>query len=368
MESKVKNRILSISMLIFLVGMSGWFIFRTPDEYSYSERRVLKQKPVFSMEEFLDGEYGKKYEDYALDQFPLRDNLRGIKAISENYIFNKADNNGIIFKEGHLSKIEYPLKESMLEYAGNRFEFIYKKYLMKKDIEPYFVIVPDKNYYLGQKRNILTMDYEKLYKQMYKKTSYMKHIDIRSHLILEDYYYTDTHWRQEKIGDIAKLIADKMGTKVDADYKKVVCKEPFYGVYVGQSALKVTPDKLVYLTDDTLKKCSVLCYDTGMPVKKELYDMDKLKSKDMYEVFLSGAVALLTIENPQASSDKELIMFRDSFGSSLAPLLVEGYKKITMVDIRYINSDVLDAFIEFNDQDVLFVYSTLLLNSSLGIR
>jgi len=61
-------------------------------------------------------------------------------------------------------------------------------------------------------------------------------------------------------------------------------------------------------------------------------------------------------------------MFRDSFGSSLAPLLVEGYKKITMVDIRYINSDVLDAFIEFNDQDVLFVYSTLLLNSSLGIR
>lgn len=57
-------------------------------------------------------------------------------------------------------------------------------------------------------------------------------------------------------------------------------------------------------------------------------------------------------------------MFRDSFGSSLAPLFIEGYKKITLVDIRYMHPNMLEQFIEFNNQDVLFIYSTSVLNNS----
>ena len=58
------------------------------------------------------------------------------------------------------------------------------------------------------------------------------------------------------------------------------------------------------------------------------------------------------------------MIFRDSFGSSLAPLLIEGYEKITLVDIRYMHSNLLPNYIEFTDQDVLFLYSTMVLNSS----
>ena len=35
------------------------------------------------------------------------------------------------------------------------------------------------------------------------------------------------------------------------------------------------------------------------------------------------------------ATDRELVIFRDSFASSLAPLLMEQYAKITLVDIRY---------------------------------
>ena len=63
--------------------------------------------------------------------------------------------------------------------------------------------------------------------------------------------------------------------------------------------------------------------------------------------------------------DKELLLFRDSFGSSLAPLLVENYKKITLIDIRYMSSKLLGEFIEFGDQDVLFLYSTVVLNQNI---
>ena len=96
--------------------------------------------------------------------------------------------------------------------------------------------------------------------------------------------------------------------------------------------------------------------------------MDKLESRDLYDVFLSGSRSMLTIENPGAATDRELIIFRDSFGSSIAPLLLQDYAKVTLVDIRYIQISMLDRFLEFNGQDVLFLYSTLVLNNSSTIK
>ena len=96
--------------------------------------------------------------------------------------------------------------------------------------------------------------------------------------------------------------------------------------------------------------------------------MEKAQGKDPYEMFLSGPKSLMTIENPGAAAGKRLIIFRDSFGSSVAPLLIEGYGEITLVDIRYLSSDMLGNFIDFDNSDVLFLYSTLVLNNSVTLK
>ena len=137
---------------------------------------------------------------------------------------------------------------------------------------------------------------------------------------------------------------------------------PFYGVYYGQSALLLPAETIYYLTNDVLDSCKVTNHEKG--TVGGIYDMDKAAGKDPYEMFLSGALSLITIDNPTYQKDRELIIFRDSFASSIAPLLVEGYSKVTLVDIRYLRADFLDKFIEFNDQDVLFLFSTLVLNNS----
>ena len=96
--------------------------------------------------------------------------------------------------------------------------------------------------------------------------------------------------------------------------------------------------------------------------------MEKAAGKDPYEMFLSGSVSLLTIENQSAKTDKELVIFRDSFASSLAPLLIDGYAKITLVDIRYLPPERLGNWLSFEDQDVLFLYSASVLNNSETIK
>ena len=140
------------------------------------------------------------------------------------------------------------------------------------------------------------------------------------------------------------------------------------GVYYGQAALPLKADTLYYLDSEILQQCKVTSYDTGKPVETVIYNMKKAEEKDPYEMFLSGTSALQVIENPSAKTEKELIVFRDSFGSSLVPLLVDEYSKITVIDIRYVQSNVLGQFVDFHGQDTLFLYSTVVLNNSMSLR
>jgi hypothetical protein len=100
-----------------------------------------------------------------------------------------------------------------------------------------------------------------------------------------------------------------------------------------------------------------------------VYVPEKLEGIDPYDVFLSGAKSLLKITNEHADNDRELILFRDSFGSSLAPLLLSEYSSIILVDLRYMATSILGDYIDFSkEQDVLFLYNTQLLNSGYLLK
>ena len=76
----------------------------------------------------------------------------------------------------------------------------------------------------------------------------------------------------------------------------------------------------------------------------------------------------MTIKNPNAENDRKLVIFRDSFASSFAPLLSENYSEIVLIDLRYIMSDMVREYVDFENADVLFMYSTRLINNSLCMR
>lgn len=142
---------------------------------------------------------------------------------------------------------------------------------------------------------------------------------------------------------------------------------PFYGAYYGQAALKLKPDTIVYLTNDIINNATV--YDHIDKTYSKIYMEEKFTGVDSYDFFLSGAKSILTITNPEAVFDKELIIFRDSFGSSIAPLLLMSYSKVTLVDLRYIRTDMLGDYLDFSkDADVLFLYNTLILNNSYMLK
>ncbi|MBQ8239046.1 MAG: hypothetical protein IJZ39_12980 [Oscillospiraceae bacterium] len=340
-----------------------WAWFKPADAVSSAERRPLEQFPEISVENILDAGFMGNFEDYTLDQFPLRDGFRSVKALFQKYVMGQKDNNGIYVTDGHAAKLEYPYDEASIAHAAKRFQYVYDTYLTGCDV--YMTIVPDKGYYLAEENGYPAMDYDALFADLQAGMPYAKFIDLRDTLTLEDYYRTDTHWRQENLLPAAEIIADAMGITVGG-FTPVTREEPFYGVYHGQAALPMEPDELVLMESDWLSDCRVYDHESG--TWGSVYDLSKLNGDDLYEVFLSGPRSLLTIENPNAKTDKELIVFRDSFGSAMVPLLLQDYARVDVVDIRYLNAALVGNFLDFHGQDVLYLYSTLVLNNAETIK
>ena len=368
MDNK-KIRAIGAALLLGLWLCLTIFAWVKPaDSLSESERRPLDQFPVLSVDTVLGGSFMSKFEGYTQDQFPLRDTFRQIKSMFNYFVLNKGDNNNIYIVDGYAAKLDYPLNQASVSNALAKFNNIYNRYLKTSGCKVYAAVVPDKSYYLAEENGYLAMDYAELFSKMETGMPWAKYIDITGELSIEDYYYTDTHWRQEKLIPVAQKLAQTMGgvgPKAE-DFTVTKVERPFYGVYYGQAALPMASEDLFLMESAVLKACRVQDKETGKIIP--VYNSEDLDNPDLYDIYLGGAKALLVIDNPNAKTNKSLVVFRDSFGSSIIPLLVQDYRSVTVVDIRYINPSFLSNYMRFTNQDVLFLYSSLVLNASSGLQ
>ena len=353
----MKNKILTIMFCIFIFGFMIINIITENKELSYSERRYLATLPEITIENIFNGSITNSLETYLTDHFVLRDTFRSIKTIFNLNIFNKKDTNNLYYVNEHMFKIEYPLRDTKVENFSKKINQIYEKYLMNNNV--YLSIIPDKNYYSNNE--YLKLDYDKLINSVKGDINEnIKYIDITKSLTLNDYYRTDIHWKQENLSNVINTLSENMNFKTMNDFKENVY-DNFYGTYYGQLGLKVKPDKLIYLTNDIIDNTTIKDLDSKTTT---VYEIESLGKMDSYDVFLSGPTSLVEMTSNNTQSEKELIIFRDSFTSSLAPLMLDGYKKITLIDIRYMSSSLLENYVTFNNQDVLFLYNTTIINNS----
>ncbi len=357
--------LLSVLAAVWLtLSVLAWF--RPAREISESERRKLAQFPALSAQQVAGGKFMSEFEDYATDQFPLRDAFRRLKALAQYRLLGQKDNNGIYLVGDYAAKLEYPLNQVSVDNALRKWAYLHDAYLA--DSRVIVSVVPDKGYYLAAENGYPAMDYDALFGAVKAGMNWAEYVDITDLLSAQDYYRTDTHWRQECILDVAQRLCGALG--VEAFTPEELTKQPveraFYGVYYGQAALPMEPETMYTMENPVIAGCTVENYETGGTTA--VYDPEKLTSRDLYDVYLSGAAALLTIQNPEAATERELIVFRDSFGSSLIPLLLKDYRTVTVIDIRYVSSAYLGNLVDFHGQDVLFLYSTLVVNNSTSLK
>ncbi len=384
MQNKTKNIIVTVLFTLFIAFFTVMSVvcgFVSPKEMSEAERRPLAQAPTdISWESIKDKTAIDGFEDFVVDQFPFREFFRGIKARFQMNVLGLKENNGLAVEGGYIVKVESTFNEDFVKGSIDILAHIMDTYFKDGTGNKFVSVIPDKNYYFSQKYGYASPDYGKLVADIRAALEGTEYIDLFDSLDLESYYKTDTHWDQPKILGALMTLAEGLGVTdhLSGEYVEHVINGDFHGVYYGQSALDPTPDKITYLTNDALDGVKVYNYkyEGGMKLEEvPMYNLDLFDGEDGYNVFLSGAAGnpVMRLVNNKCANNKTLIVFRDSYGSAILPLLSEAYRTIYVIDIRSMDYNVTENWKGlyecipenvFKSADVLMLYSTLIFNSN----
>lgn len=267
---------------------------------------------------------------------------------------------------GYGAATDAPWDGKSLDFAAHRFRHLLEKYFPEGH-RVYLAVVPDKAEFTVPPEGYVPAGAQETSAYLTERLD-AEAVDIAPLLTLEDYYRTDPHWRQELLRPVAETLLRAMGAAAAETAEETLCalEGEFHGSYWGKTEEALQPDVLSYLTSPGLEGCTVYNYETDST--GGVYDYAAAQDAP-YDLFLSGSRSLLRIENPAADRERVLVVFRDSFGSSLIPLLAEGYGTVYAVDIRYIASDALQRVVSFpQGADVLFLYSTTVLHNSITLK
>ena len=277
------------------------------------------------------------------------------------------EEDGFYLYDGYLCKPETQLKENQIQAAVNKLNSLKENHFA--DSSAYYAVIPDKAYYSAAAAGAKTLDYDLMLGMLDEGLVDYRYIDLFDTLQLEDFYRSDAHWRQEAIFPVVQKLTEAMGSSghltPEGDYTATELS-PFFGNYTTQTSKTTEADTLIYLSSPLTESAVVSGADPNQEIL--FYDTARFEAGTGYDLFLSGAQPVLTVHCENAESDRELIIFRDSYASSLAPLLLGAYKTVTLVDLRYMSSALLDQFVDFHGQDILFLYSISLLNNAMLLK
>ena len=350
-------------LVVLLFGMTLSIVTPEKDISEY-ERRSLKSFPEPTIEKIFDSDYYQEIEAYLLDQFVGRQKLREINTLTRYYLFNQLDVNDTFVIDDILFQKNNPLDESSVKHAADLIQSYQQQYFSENDV--YYGVLPDKNYFIPEDGYYPRKDYEELKDILEERLQGITNVPLSEQIDLDHFYRTDHHLDQSRLTGLETYLYDSLGVEVNPpnDYD-TTCHSPFYGSYYGHAALLLEADTLCYVENGTIESAYVT--RPGSEEQYPIYEESSLEGIDAYEVFLGGLDPIRHVHSPEAQTEKELIIFGDSFANSIVPLLLDGYETITMIDLRYASETAFETHVDVEDQDVMFLYSTMILNDAWAL-
>jgi len=358
--SKKYSAFISILFCLFIFGF-GIAQFVLPDrDFSEQENRFLAQFTPPTLESLKSGEFMEDFEDYVVDQFPLRDWWINLKARGEK-LLGKQENNKVYFgTDGNTLFAQY--NRPTLEELKKRVDYVNKlaDNLSLLDVPVYFSLIPDKSYGWAHllPDNAPNVDDGSVIKDAGTLCGdNLNWIDLTYFPFSnETFYRTDHHWTTMGAYQGYLMLMNAMnGSVTTLDYDPTLVSDSFYGTtWSSSGASWIAPDEMYTWVPEA--GITVTRYPEGKPVPGSLYDLSKLEIKDKYSMFLGGNQPLCVIENPSAQNGK-LLVIRDSYTDSLAPFLALDYQEVHLYDLRY-NRLPITQYVQQNGIDqVLVLYS-----------
>lgn len=232
-----------------------------------------------------------------------------------------------------------------------------------------FMLAPTSQEYYGTKiPSYMEISSEKAFiDDTYKKLEGVTPIDcqgfVTGHADEYIYYRTDHHWTSLGAYYAYQSAAKTLGYNAysrnmfNVETAGVDFRGTLYSKTLDDS---ITPDTMdYYFLSNGEPNVKMTCINGGdIQHYDSLYVREFLDQKDKYSSFTGSNVPIVTIET-DVDNDKSLLIIKDSYAHSLVPFLSKHYSKITMIDMRYINTDI-SRLVKLDEyQQVMFMYNVI---------
>ncbi len=361
---KRANMVVVTVFIAFIFGLTAADLVTAPAEVSIAERRKLAQRPAFTLERALDGRFAGDYARFLQDQVVFRDGFRAIKAFVELRVLRKSESNGVYVVDGNLYDKFYGINHRYIERAAALIDRIIAA--INAD-SVYLSVIPSKAHMLDPDRYLLS-DQGAIASHLrgHVNASYIDLMELFKEGSTDLYYRTDHHWTTQGAIQAYEALVTAMGYEPVEDYGFEQVTDSYVGSNYGKAALRSIEKDRIYLAHNPhLDHMSVCRYETADTFEcfDSIYFREKASGLDPYDVFLGGAGPIIVIENDRAQSNKELVVFKDSYAHVLAPFLAQHFKRVTLFDLRYVRKELIFENFDLNSKTVLFLYSTTILNT-----
>ncbi len=358
-------------LLVMLLIILGNVLHKTRD-YSESENRILAQRPAFTAAALESGTFIQDVENFVSDQFIFRDQWISLNVL-ENLALGIRESNGVyIGKENYLFEIS---DDPNQEAIDNNLTAIANLAAAHQDINTVMTLVPNSIYILDQllPKNAPVRDQSADIAYAEEKVGdsvrFVNLIEpLSAHKEEYIYYKTDHHWTSLGASYAFEAMSEALRISGSAiDYYIYPVTHCFTGTLASTSGYTFDKDTIdIYAPIDSDVECLVTYVDDNT-TSASVYDTSALDGKNKYEVFLGGNHARIDIATT-SESDKNLLLFKDSYANCLIPFLLPYYQNIIVIDPRYSYESASSLISDNSITDILFLYNvnTFLTDTSLA--
>ena len=365
-RKKSKRRMERLIGKIFILCLFGVMLVNIiiPDrEMSEEENRMLASKPKLTFSTLVNGDFMEQYEEYLSDQFAGRDLWHRMKVALDRFGGSRMENGIYIGKDGQLLQdIQVPDQEHLSENLDAIKEFT-ETY---QDIPVTMILVSDAACILNDRLPWLASveDQNQMISMVEQSLGdSVTWVDAASalnkHKREKIYYLTDHHWTSLGAFYTFQEAATALGIEEDVSDKflSYTVSDSFNGVLASESGAGLgTEENIDIYVPREGDNDVIVNYVNESKRTTSLYDSSKLETKDQYGVFLGGNTSLIDIRTV-STSQKRLLVVKDSFANSFIPFLAPYYREIVVVDPRYYSGTIEDIMSSYRITDALFLYS-----------
>ena len=339
------------------------------------ENRSPAKFPSFSVASLEKGNWQQSFSNWFQDQFMLRDQWINAQRATDEIVFQKVEEDGILLGKDHwmFTKL-FTINTTTQKQLAKNVQAV-AEFAGRYPGKVFFLLAPSASviYPENLPAGAPMIDENAMLDSIFAEIGETADVlDLRDTFTAnkEEYLYfkTDHHWTPYGAYLAYQQFCTLKGlTPFDLAAHESETIEDFQGTHYSATRLwNVENDSITYYPIDNLMTVfNVPAEAQFEEIKTEnLINTEKFSTRDKYAAFLDGNNGYSVIEGNGTGS---ILVVKDSYANSFVPYLTENYAKIGVVDFRNFRYG-LDSTIEKEGYDqvlILYNFQTFIADKNL---